>query len=85
MHFYTSKFQKFLSILFIKITFQGVLNTGSKKKAGETRKENTSTANVESQKFQNDPILTSQPCHHPLHLKTWRVILTVKVSMFNFI
>ena len=39
MHFYASKFQKFPSILFIKITFRGVLNTGSKRKASEWRKE----------------------------------------------
>ena len=38
-----------------------MLNTGSKRKAGEWRKENANATNVESQKFQNNPILTSQP------------------------
>ena len=51
MQFYASKLQKFPSILFIKITFQGVLNIGSKRKAGKWRKENTNATNVESQKF----------------------------------
>ena len=51
MHFHASKFQKFLSIIFIKIVFQGVLNTGSKRKVDEWRKENTNTTNVESQIF----------------------------------
>ena len=37
-----------------------MLNTGSKRKAGEWRKENANATNVESQKFQNNPILTSQ-------------------------
>ena len=55
---------------FIKITFQGVLNTGSKRKAGEWRKENANATNVENQKSQNNPILTSQPCRHLLHLNT---------------
>ena len=41
--------------------------------------------NVESQKFQNNPILTSQLRRHPLHLKTLREILTVKLNIFNFI
>ena len=50
-HFWASKFQKFLSILFIKITFQGVLITVSKRKAREWRKENTSANSVQSQKF----------------------------------
>ena len=48
MHFYASKFQKFPSILFIKITFQGVLNTGSKRKAGKWQKENANATNAES-------------------------------------
>ena len=83
MHFYASKFQKFSLILFIKITFQVALITGSKRKAGELCKENVNANNVESQKFQNDPILTSQPCCHPLHRKILRVILTVTLNMLN--
>ena len=51
MPFYASKFQKFSSILFIKITFQGVLKTSSKWEAGEWRKEDANATNVESQKF----------------------------------
>ena len=57
----TGSKRKFSSILSIKITFQGVLNTGLKRKAGEWRKENANATNVESQTFQNDPILTSRP------------------------
>ena len=56
-----------------------------KKKAGEWRKENANATTIESQKFQNDSISTSQPCRHHLHLETLRVILTVKLNMFNFI
>ena len=67
MHFYTSKFRKFPSILLIKIKFQGVLHTGSKRKASEWCKENTNATSAKSQKFQNDPILTSQACRHPPH------------------
>ena len=85
MHFYASKFQNFPSILFIKIMFQGVLNAGSQRKIGEWRKENANATNVESQTFQNETILTSQPCCYPFHLKTLRMILTVKLNMFNFI
>ena len=65
--------------------FQGVLNAGSQTKIGEWRKENANATNVESQTFQNETILTSLPCCYPFHLKTLRVILTVKLNMFNFI
>ena len=34
------------------------------------KKKTANTTNAESQKSQNNPILTSQPCRHPLHLKT---------------
>ena len=47
-----------------------MLNTGSKRKAGGKKKKTANTTNAESQKSQNNPILTSQPCRHPLHLKT---------------
>ena len=49
-----------------------MLNTGSKRKAGgkKNKKKTANTTNAESQKSQNNPILTSQPCRHPLHLKT---------------
>ena len=79
------KVSKVPSIFWIKIKFQGVFHTGSKKKAGEWCKENANATNVRSQNFQNDPILTFQPCRHPLHLKTLRVILTVELNILNFI
>ena len=67
MQYYALKFQKFQSILLIKITsFQKKKKKKKwlkkkmvKKKVCEWRKENANAVNVESQKFQNDPILTS--------------------------